>query len=130
MNVETDRRTKAVFVARSRSHRLVDMASRSFRATLILRTSDVGLRRLRIWHEPSSSEIRNPRSAVSQQSLDETAVDLHRRARHVRRGIREQKRADAAELVWRAIPADRHRRSRPFSLFLGGDSRLSGVDLV
>ena len=34
MKVDTDRRTNAVFVARSRSHALVDIASRIFRARL------------------------------------------------------------------------------------------------
>src|SRR5215471_7741105 len=34
MNVDTDRRTKAVFVALSRSHAFVDAARRSFRARL------------------------------------------------------------------------------------------------
>ena len=38
--VETDRRTNAVFVACSRSHALVDIASKSLRAMLILRIAD------------------------------------------------------------------------------------------
>ena len=51
MNFETERRTNAVRVARSRSQRLVDSASRAFLATLI--------------------------SAMSQQSSDHPAVDLN-----------------------------------------------------
>jgi len=37
MNVDTDRRTNAVFVARSRSHAFVDIAKRALRAIDIVK---------------------------------------------------------------------------------------------
>src|SRR5258708_27587261 len=73
MNVDTDRRTNAVLVARSRSHALVDIANR------ILRAIDIALS-LVLSLEPS--DLR----------LDESPVDLDRGARDVRRPVGQQER--------------------------------------
>src|SRR5258708_1113926 len=93
MNVDTARRTNAVFVARSRSHALVDIANRIVRAMLTARLS----------------ATRNPRSAMSpsQESLQETAVHLQGRSGDVRGGVGEQECAGAAELVRIAVAAGR-----------------------
>src|SRR6185503_7383850 len=97
MNAETERRTNAVRVARSRSHALVDIARRALRARLItLRIADCGLRidcgltpdcglkpGGRLEHSiPNQSAIRNPQSAMSrsQKPFDQAAIDLHRGA--------------------------------------------------
>src|SRR5947207_686689 len=142
MNVDTDRRTNAVFVARSRSHRLVERASRASRARLILRIAGCGLR-IGLWI--SESAMRNPRSAMwrsamwrsamwrsatSQQSLDQSAVDLHRRAGDVGRRAGKQKGADAAEVVRRAVASERDRRRGARLLILKRDAGLLRVDLV
>src|ERR1700686_1110068 len=104
MKVDTDRRTNAVFMARSRSHALVDIASKTLRAMLIER--------------------------MSQKPFDEAAVDLHRGAGDVRSGFREQKSADAAEFVRRPVTPHRDRSGGLLLLIFDGDSRLLRVDLV
>ena len=77
----TDRRTNAAFVARSRSQALVDAASSAFRITLIEEARVL------------SSSLDPARLGTSEHALDEPAVDLHGRAGHVRRGVRQQERA-------------------------------------
>src|SRR5262245_15307008 len=91
MNVETDRRTNAVFVARSRSQALVDIARRTFRAIPMLRGG--GPFQAAEW---------------SEQTLDHAAVDLDRGAGDIRRSVGQQERADAPELVGIAVTAERH----------------------
>src|SRR4051794_26111792 len=78
MNVDTDRRTNAVLVARSRSHALVDIASRIFRATLIARVHvrmKAG-RRPRAAIGSAKAVTRTAQSATSQEALDQPAVHL------------------------------------------------------
>src|SRR5206468_11133546 len=126
MNFDTERRTKAVLVARSRSQRFVERARRALRAILILRIADCGLRIDCLISEDArhpviaecaarwpardrvsgKSAFRNPHSAMScpqsamlQESPDHPAVDLDRRAIDVRGGVGEEKCADPAELV-------------------------------
>src|SRR5690348_14461570 len=110
MNLDTDRRTNAVFVARSRSHRLVLAASRILRATdMTLRIADCGLRTAD-WQLGIQSAIRNPQSelSVSQNTFDQTAVNLHGRPGDVRRGIGQQERRGASEIVGLPVSADRN----------------------
>src|SRR6188474_2776534 len=85
MNRETDRRTNAVFVARSRSHAFVDPESSTFRIIDMHRARGLGLKA--------------QGSDASQYASDQPTVHLHGSARHVRRGIGEEKRAGAAKLV-------------------------------
>src|SRR5437867_8076918 len=90
MNLETERRTKAVRVARSRSQRLVESASNALRAMLI----------------------------TSKKSFDESAVDLNRRSVDIRGRVGQQERADAAEFARVAVAAERHGGERAFLLVL------------
>src|SRR5215204_3110209 len=54
----------------------------------------------------------------SEQSFDQTSIDLHRGAGDVRRRVREQERADAAEIVGGAVTAERNRRGVALLLIL------------
>src|SRR5687767_15988573 len=88
MNRATDRRTKAVFVARSRSHALVEAARRTFRI------NDMGSR---------------ARAGTSSQDVpNRPAVDLDGGPCHVDGGLGQQERADASELVPFAVSAERN----------------------
>ena len=78
MKVDTERRTNAVFVARSRSQRVGGHREERF----------AGER--------------------SQQSLDQAAIHLQRGAGDVRRGLESRNAPSAAEIVRLAVAADRN----------------------
>src|SRR5215207_6246699 len=80
MKRETDFRTNAALVARSRSHAFVDPASSTFRITDITTLSLLGLLPL-------------------EDAPDLSAVHLHGRTGHVRGRIGQQERSHAAELI-------------------------------
>src|SRR5437867_9411455 len=65
-----------------------------------------------------------------QQPFDEAAVYLHRRAGDVGRRVGKQKRADAAEVLRRAVASERDRRRGARLLIRKRDAGLLRVDLV
>src|SRR6266540_3302632 len=66
----------------------------------------------------------------SEQTLDQPAVDLHRRAGDVRGRIRQQEGADAAEVVGVAVAPERNGRSAPLLLLIERDAGAFGAELV
>src|SRR5215208_4287487 len=90
MNLRTDRRTNAALVARSRSHGLVDPASRIFLITLIHPPAH------RTWHVARGTWHV---ARDSHHALHQPAVHLQGRARDIAGGVRQQERGDPAVLL-------------------------------
>src|SRR5687768_4856838 len=113
-NLRTERRTNAALVARSRSQAFVELASSTFRITLME------------WQPVDW------RAAVrsSQHALDQAAIHLHRRAGHVARGRREQKRSHPAVFLDLAVTPGRDCGQRLALGFFGGDVLPGGGDLI